>query len=73
MPRDRQKSSVLLSLRTIVIIAVSIAVSIGTGGLTYWYLTPGNPGAAAVATVVAFAGSVKFLNEIVATDDDTTK
>ncbi len=68
MSRDRQKPSALLSLRTMVIIAISLIVGIGAGGLTYWYLTPGNPAAAAAA----FAGSVKFLNDIVATDDDHT-
>jgi len=51
-----------------VIIAINLIVGIGAGGLTYWYLTPGNPAAAAAA----FAGSVKFLNDIVATDDDHT-
>lgn len=72
MSRDPQKPSALLSLRTMVIIAISLIVGIGTGGLTYWYLSPGNPAAAAVAAAAAFAGSVKFLNNIVATDDDHT-
>ena len=72
MSRDRQKTSALLSLRTMVIMAVSLIIGIGAGGLTFWYLSPGNPAAAAVAAVAAFTGSVKFLNDIVATDDDHT-
>ena len=72
MSRDCQRPSALLSLRTMVIIAASLVVGIGTGGLTYWSLASGNPAAAAVAAGAAFAGSVKFLNDIVATNDDTT-
>src|SRR5258707_13517345 len=72
MPRDRQKPSALLSLRTMVIIAISLIVGIGAGGLTYWYLSPGNPPAAAVAAAAALAGSVKFRNDIGATDASHT-
>jgi hypothetical protein len=72
MSRDRQRPSALLSLRTMVIIAASLIVGIGAGSLTYWSLASGNPAAAAMAAAAAFAGSVKFLNDIVATDDDHT-
>lgn len=76
MSRDRQRPSALLSLRTMVIIAASLIVGIGVGGLTYLSLASRNPdaapAAAAVAAGAAFAGSVKFLNDIVATNDDNT-
>jgi membrane protein YdbS with pleckstrin-like domain len=76
MSRDRQNSSALVNLRTMVIIAVSLIIGIGAGSLAYWYLSPGNPAGAAagaaIAAVAAFAGSIKFLNDIVATDDDHT-
>ena len=73
-PRDRlmspqpQKPSALLSLRTMVIIAISLLVAIGAGGLTYWYISPYHTAAAILAAAASFAASVKFLNDIIATD-----
>jgi len=68
MSPQRQKPSALLSLRTMVIIAISLLVGIGAGGLTYWYISPRHTAAAILAAIASFAGSVKFLNDIVATE-----
>jgi hypothetical protein len=69
MPHNTPKPQALVSLRTMVITAVSITVGIGAGGLTYWYASPGHHAAAVIAAIVAFAASVKFLNDIIATGD----
>jgi hypothetical protein len=62
------KPSALLSLRTVVIIAISLLAGAGAGGLTYWYVSPRDTGAAILAAAAACAASVKFLNDIVAAE-----
>jgi len=68
MSPKRQDPSALLSLRTMVIITISLIVGIGAGGLTYWYISPRHLAAAILAAVASFAATVKFLNDIIATE-----
>jgi hypothetical protein len=68
MSPKRHEPSALLSLRTMVIIVISLIVGIAAGGLTYWYISPRHLAAAILAAVACFAGTVTFLNDIIAAD-----
>ena len=54
--------------RAMVIIAISLLVSVGAGGLIYWHVSPCDTGAAIFAVVASFAASVRCLDDIIATE-----